>query len=83
MFQRLTRKAEQQTITVTTIIFLTNLMHLISFQETRTLVREITKLLTAKSHATIYGPFMRNEKPTSQVDINFHQCLSSTTLNLG
>ena len=43
------------------LILLVNLLHLISFEETKILVKEVSKALTPKGLSIIYGPFSVRE----------------------
>ena len=60
------------------LILLVNLLHLISFEETKILVKEVSKALTPKGLSIIYGPFMRKGKLISKIDMEFHHSLIST-----
>ncbi len=64
-------------------ILLVNLLHLISIKETKILVKEISKALTANGLSIIYGPFMRNGKLISMRDMEFHHSLINTDPCLG
>lgn len=64
-------------------ILLVNLLHLISWSETETLVNEISKSLVPGGIALIYGPFMRNGELISEGDIIFHNSLVDTDPDLG
>ena len=57
------------------LILLVNLLHLISFEETNILVKEVSKALAPKGVSIIYGPFMRKGELTSKNDIEFQQSL--------
>jgi len=65
------------------LILLVNLLHLISFEETKILVKEVSKALTSKGLSIIYGPFMRKGKLISKNDMEFHHSLINTDPNLG
>ena len=52
-----------------------NLIHLISEDEARILISEITTALAPGGRSIIYGPFKRNNKLTSAGDQTFHQSL--------
>ncbi|MEO1107455.1 MAG: DUF938 domain-containing protein [Pseudomonadota bacterium] len=57
------------------LIVLINLLHLISWEETVTLVSETAKTLSSNCRFILYGPFMRDGKLTSDGDKRFHQAL--------
>ena len=65
------------------LILLVNLLHLISTQETKILVEEMSKALNSNGLSIIYGPFMRSGKLTSKSDMEFHQSLINTDPDLG
>ena len=65
------------------LILLVNLLHLISFEETKILVKEVSKALTPKGLSIIYGPFMRKGKLISKSDMEFHHSLINTDPDLG
>ena len=65
------------------LILLANLLHLISFEETKILVKEVSKALTPKGLSIIYGPFMRKGELISKGDIQFHHSLINTDPYLG
>ena len=65
------------------LILLVNLLHLISFEETKILVKEVSKALASKGVSIIYGPFMRKGKLISKNDIEFHHSLINTDPDLG
>ena len=65
------------------LILLVNLLHLISFEETKILVKEVSKALTPKGLSIIYGPFMRKGKLISKNDMDFHHSLINTDPDLG
>ena len=64
-------------------ILLVNLLHLISWNETKTLLSELSKALKRNGVALIYGPFMRNGQLTSEGDHNFHNSLIQTDPDIG
>ena len=64
-------------------ILLVNLLHLISWNETETLINEIPKVLKRSGTVLIYGPFMRSGKLTSAGDQNFHNSLVQTDPDIG
>ena len=65
------------------LILLVNLLHLISFEETKILVKEVSKALTPKGLSIIYGPFRRKGKLISKNDMEFHHSLINTDPDLG
>ena len=65
------------------LILLVNLLHLISFEETKILVKEVSKALKPKGLSIIYGPFMRKGKLISKNDMEFHNSLINTDPDLG
>ena len=65
------------------LILLVNLLHLISFEETKILVKEVSKALNPKGLSIIYGPFMRKGKLISKNDMEFHHSLINTDPDLG
>ena len=64
-------------------ILLINLLHLISWNETKTLISELSKALKTSGVALIYGPFMRNGQLISEGDHNFHSSLMQTDPDIG
>ena len=64
-------------------ILLVNLLHLISWNETETLINEIPKVLKRSGTVLIYGPFMRSGKLTSAGDQIFHNSLVQTDPDIG
>ena len=64
-------------------ILLVNLLHLISWNETKTLLSELSKALKRNGVALIYGPFMRNGQLTSEGDHIFHNSLIQTDPDIG
>ena len=64
-------------------IFLINLLHLISWNETKTLMSELSKSLKKNGIVFIYGPFLRNGKFTSEGDKIFHNSLIQTDPDIG
>ena len=64
-------------------ILLVNLLHLISWDETETLIGELSIALKTKGIALVYGPFMRNGQLTSEGDKNFHTSLIQTDPDIG
>ena len=64
-------------------ILLVNLLHLISWNETETLINELPKILKKNGTVLVYGPFMRSGKLTSAGDQNFHNSLIQTDPDIG
>ena len=64
-------------------ILLVNLLHLISWYETETLISELSIALKTKGIALVYGPFMRNGQLISEGDKNFHTSLIQTDPDIG
>ena len=64
-------------------IFLVNLLHLVSWNETEILISELSKALKTHGIALIYGPFMRNGELTSEGDRKFHVNLTQTDPDIG
>ena len=64
-------------------ILIINLLHLISFKETKILLNEAFKALAPEGFLMIYGPFMRNGKLTSQGDIDFDKNIRKNNINCG
>ena len=65
------------------LILLVNLLHLISFEETKILVKEVSKALTPKGLSIIYGPFKRKGMLISKNDMEFHHSLINTDPDSG
>ena len=65
------------------LILLVNLLHLISIEETKILVKEVSKALAPKGVSIIYGPFMRSGELISTSDMEFHHSLINTDPDLG
>jgi hypothetical protein len=65
------------------LILLVNLLHLISIEETKILVNEVSKALAPKGVSIIYGPFMRSGELISKSDMEFHHSLINTDPDLG
>ena len=65
------------------LILLVNLLHLISFEETKILVKEVSKALAPTGVLIIYGPFMRSGELISKSDMEFHHSLINTDPDLG
>ena len=64
-------------------ILLVNLLHLISWNETATLISELPKALKKNGTALVYGPFKRSGVLTSAGDQNFHNSLTQMDPDLG
>ncbi len=65
------------------LILLVNLLHLISIEETKILVKEVSEALAPKGVSIIYGPFMRSGELISKSDMEFHHSLINTDPDLG
>jgi Protein of unknown function (DUF938) len=65
------------------LIVLSNLLHLISLAETRTLVIETAQALAPGGRLVIYGPFMRADELTSDGDAAFHASLIAADPEIG
>lgn len=65
------------------LIVLVNLIHLISWPETRTLVAEAARALAPGGRLVIYGPFQRGGALTSPGDAEFHDALQARDPELG
>ena len=65
------------------LIFLSNLLHLVSHEEAEILIVEISRALAPKGIAILYGPFKRNSELCSQGDIDFHQSIIEADPALG
>ncbi|OUS38914.1 methyltransferase [Rhodobacterales bacterium 56_14_T64] len=57
------------------MIILSNLLHLISEGEAKTLISEAAAALSPGGQLVIYGPFMRGDELTSEGDATFHASL--------
>ena len=64
-------------------ILLVNLVHLISEDEAKILVSEISAALAPGGRSIIYGPFKRDNKLTSAGDQTFHQSLIKVDPQIG
>ena len=64
-------------------ILLVNLIHLISEDETKILISEISSALLPGGRSIIYGPFKRSGKLTSAGDQTFHQSLIKADPEIG
>ncbi len=65
------------------LILIVNLLHLISTEETKILVKEMSNALASNGLSIIYGPFMRSGKLVSKNDMGFHYSLINTNPDLG
>ncbi|WP_027258232.1 DUF938 domain-containing protein [Leisingera aquimarina] len=65
------------------LIVLVNLLHLISEEETKTLIAEAAAALAPGGRFVIYGPFTRGGKLTSEGDRNFHAALRAHDPQIG
>lgn len=65
------------------LIFLANLLHLISTPSAKTLIAEAAKTLAPNGQFVIYGPFMRNGQLTSPGDAQFHKSLTDQDPDIG
>ena len=65
------------------LIFLSNLLHLVSHEEAEILIVEISRALAPKGIAILYGPFKRKGELCSQGDIDFHQSIIEADPALG
>ncbi|NVO54300.1 DUF938 domain-containing protein [Rhodobacteraceae bacterium B1Z28] len=57
------------------LVVLVNLLHLVSWDETETLVSEVAQALSPKGRFILYGPFKRAGHLTSDGDRRFHEAL--------
>ena len=64
-------------------ILLVNLLHLISWNEAKTLISELSKALKTNGIALVYGPFLRNGQLTSEGDKSFHTSLTQADPEIG
>ena len=65
------------------LIMLSNLLHLISEDEARTLITEAASALAPDGQLVIYGPFMRDATLTSKGDTAFHASLAANDPETG
>lgn len=65
------------------LIVLINLVHLISWSETRILVSEVSKALAPTGRFVLYGPFKRSGCLTSDGDKRFHDALVQQDAEIG
>ena len=64
-------------------MFLTNLLHLISADESRTLILEAAQALSPGGTLMLYGPFKRSGVLTSDGDARFDADLRASDPNIG
>ncbi len=72
-----------QSVEAVDFIVLSNLLHLITEGDAKTLIREAARALKASGKLCIYGPFMRAEELTSEGDRAFHASLIAHDTELG
>lgn len=65
------------------LIFLSNLLHLISTPETRTLLTEAALALSSTGKLIVYGPFIRDGQLTSDGDRRFDADLRASDPSIG
>jgi len=65
------------------LIVLINLIHLISWAETQTLISETAQALAPKGRFILYGPFKRSGQLTSDGDQRFHDALIQQDAEIG
>ena len=65
------------------LIFLSNLLHLVSREEAEILIIEISRALAPSGIVILYGPFKRQGELSSQGDIDFHQSILEADPALG
>ncbi|MEW2917402.1 DUF938 domain-containing protein [Ruegeria sp. ANG10] len=65
------------------LIVLINLVHLISWPETQTLVSEAAQALAPEGRFILYGPFKRSGQLTSDGDQRFHDALVQQDAEIG
>ncbi len=65
------------------LIFLSNMLHLISDTAAKTVLSEAALALTAGGVLAIYGPFMRGEDFASEGDRRFHESLRAQDVEIG
>ncbi|SLN72178.1 Methyltransferase domain protein [Roseovarius albus] len=58
-------------------VLLVNLLHLISTNESKCIIREAAQALNPGGRLMIYGPFLREGRATSEGDQSFHSRLQS------
>ena len=64
-------------------IILSNLLHLITEEDAKTLIREAARALAPAGRIAIYGPFMRAGELTSEGDQRFHASLTDHDPQIG
>ena len=65
------------------LIFLSNLLHLIPMRQVETLIAEAAQALAPAGRLVIYGPFMRAGELTSEGDRRFHAALVAEDPRIG
>ncbi|MGR3837872.1 MAG: DUF938 domain-containing protein [Cognatishimia sp.] len=65
------------------LIVLSNLLHLISEKDAKTLIQEVAQALAPKGRFFLYGPFMRDGKLVSEGDAAFHEMLTQQDALIG
>ena len=65
------------------LILLSNLLHLISAEDAKTLMQEVAQALAPKGRFFLYGPFMRDGKLVSEGDAAFHEMLTQQDALIG
>ncbi|WP_171362424.1 DUF938 domain-containing protein [Ruegeria atlantica] len=65
------------------LIVLINLIHLISWQETKTIISEVAQSLSPKGLFILYGPFKRSGQLISDGDVRFHKALIQQDPEIG
>lgn len=65
------------------LIVLVNLLHLISENEARTLIAEVSQALAPGGLFILYGPFLRDGETTSEGDRSFHASLRAQDPEIG
>ncbi|MDE4176251.1 DUF938 domain-containing protein [Phaeobacter sp. PT47_59] len=72
-----------QSVEPVDFIVLSNLLHLITEDDAKTLIREAARALKPSGKLCIYGPFMRAEELTSEGDRAFHASLIAHDPEIG
>lgn len=83
VFLDATQKGWSETATPKNLIFLVNLLHLISTDECCTLISEAAKTLTPDGTLMLYGPFKRSGVLTSDGDARFDADLRTSDPDIG
>lgn len=65
------------------LIFLSNLLHLISAEEAQMVIHESAKALAPGGIFVAYGPFLRGENFASESDREFHESLRAQAPEIG